>query len=499
MNTFTASAQKRAQAIQSTARTTNGAKAYSTTGNDNLNLFGKSGEINYPNFIADFSKALAEDQHLALRNLLHTRDIRGGKGVRNTFQKGLVWLAKNHTQILTRSNLLSRTPEVGYWKDLFVLVEDKDVSLEVKKLVIRIIAEALSDKDKQQLVAKWLPLKGPVAAMLRGYLKLDAKGLRKLIVPLRAGTTERAMCENRWNEIVYSYVPSRCMFLNKNSFRKHDEERFNSFMDKAVKGEVKVNSSTLYPHEVTAPYMFATCCDRQHYYRNKNLSSVIDNVAEAQWKNLPNLLEGKTQGILPVVDLSGSMNSPASNKYSYSHIAISLAAYISERTEGPFKDLVTTFADKPAFVDLSKCTTLLSRLDTINSGRVGYSTNVEGVFNLILSHAISNKIPQEDMPEMLLFLSDTQSNFTSSDRTIYKLCQDKYRKAGYEAPKLIFWVLNATGISNVPVQMDSNGAALVSGFSPSVMNGILSNIEQYTPMNVMLETLNNSRYTLEFY
>lgn len=496
MNSFAASALKTATTTANSTRTTNGAKAFKSTLNANLDLFGKSGEIKYPNFLEDFKSAFEEDSRLALRNLLHTRDVRGGKGVRNTFQEGLLWLAKNQPQVILRSNILELTVTVGYWKDLFTLVEDSSVTLEIKKRVINQIARGLADESTQGLTAKWLPLKGPVASMLRSYMKLTPKQLRQLVVPLRNKVTERFMCEKRWDEITYSHVPSRCMHLNHKAFRKNDENRFTTFMERAANGEVKVNSATLYPHEVSGVYRGATVCDSMRGYSS---ISDVDLVAEAQWKNLPNWLDGRTQGILPVVDLSGSMNSSTGNNFSYSHIAMTLAAYISERTEGPFKDLITTFASEPAFVNLTQCTTLLSRLKKINEGRIGYSTNVEGAFKLVLEHAVANKVPQEDLPEFLLFLSDTQSNYTSRDRTAYQVCQDLFTAAGYTAPKLVFWVLNATGISNVPVTSDTPNASLVSGFSPSIMKGILTDLDQYTPENVMLSTLNDARYSLTFY
>lgn len=498
MNAFAALALKMATQESNNERTTNGGLAYKTTRNANLDLFGKSGEIGYPSFLEDFKLAFKEDSQLALRNLLHTRDIRGGKGVRNTFQKGLYWLSINHPDTILKSDLLEKTVEVGYWKDLYQLVEKHDVGIEIKKRVINLIARGLDDPDCNSLAAKWLPLKGPVASMLRSYLRLTPKELRQKVVALRTEVTERLICENRWGDVVYQHVPSRCMHLLNKAFRRHDEDRFTSFIEDVSSGVTTMNSGTLYPHQVSAPYAHYTRCDRQM----SRTPIVINDVAEAQWKSLPNYLEGKTKGILPVVDLSGSMDAPVdrtANPPSYAHLAITLGAYISERTQGPFKDLVLTFADKPAFVDLTKTTTLASRLVEINKGRVGYSTNIEGVFNLLLSMITGQDLSQDQLPESLIFLSDTQSNFTSSDRHIYKLCQDKFKAIGYTAPKLIFWVLNAAKNNNVPVEFDSSGAALVSGFSSSTLKGILTDLEQYTPENVMLSVLSDSRYTLKYW
>lgn len=497
MNQFAASALKTATKQANKTTTTNGMKAFNATLNYNLDFFGKSGELKYPDALADFQLAYGEDPQLALRNLLQTRDIRGGKGVRNTVQEILTWLATTHTSVVTGSNLLEKIIEVGYWKDLFQLVDNTSVPLVVKQRVIAQVARSLEDVAQQGLVAKWLPLKGSVPSMLRSYLKLTPKQLRQKVVELRKEVTERKMCEKRWVDIEYSHVPSICMKRNKNSFFNNDLDRFTSFLESVNKGEVKLNASTLYPHDVTIPYRSATMVDS---YRRRT-SITEDALAEAQWKNLPNWLEGKKQGILPVVDLSGSMNTPIGigSSMTYAHIAVTLAAYISERTEGPFRDLITTFADSPAFVNLQGSTSLLDRIQRINRGRVGYSTNIHGTFKLLLDHAVANKVPQEDMPEMLLFLSDTQFNYSENEKRAYKLCRQMFKDAGYEAPKLIFWVLNAAGNSNVPVKFDDKDSALVSGFSPSILKGLLTDLEKYTPLNVMLETLNDPRYTVTYY
>ncbi len=489
MNSFAASAK--AQAVTNKTVGTNGAAAYKSTGKDNLDLFSRSGEIKYPNFLKDFIEAFKEDRDLALRNLLHTRDAREGKGVRNTFQQGLVWLGQVMPDIILQSNLLEKTVEVGYWKDLHVLVNDARVALPVKRKVVRLIAEALTAGDK--LAAKWMTLKGPVARMVSAYMKLSSKQLRQLVVPLRADVTERKMCERTWHLIEYSHVPSRCMHLNRNAFRKHDETRFTNFCERAATGEVKVNASVLYPHEVANAYRLMTVVDTRRSMPNLQ----ADPLAEGQWKNLPNLLGDNPKSVLPVIDLSGSMNTTTGN-WSYAHIAVSLGAYISERIEGPFKNLVTTFASEPAFVDLSGCNTLLDRIVEIQKGRIGYSTNVNGTLKLILNHAIANNVSQEDMPDSLLFLTDCQSNAMGHGATIQDEVVRLYREAGYTPPKVIYWVLNAVAVGNTPVTFNTQGAAVVSSFSPSILKGVLSDIEQYTPYNVMLETLNSERYSLTY-
>jgi hypothetical protein len=60
--------------------------------------------------------------------------------------------------------------------------------------------------------------------------------------------------------------------------------------------------------------------------------------------------------------------------------------------------------------------------------------------------------------------------------------------AGYEVPQVVFWNVNAAEKQS-PVTEHTSGAALVSGFSPSIMKSILSRSPQATPVEVMMETL----------
>jgi hypothetical protein len=72
----------------------------------------------------------------------------------------------------------------------------------------------------------------------------------------------------------------------------------------------------------------------------------------------------------------------------------------------------------------------------------------------------------------------------------------KYKDAGYELPKVVFWNLNAA-YGNTPVKFDKRGTALVSGFSPAVATGILSgDMEDFTPEANMLKTVMKDRYDL---
>ena len=69
----------------------------------------------------------------------------------------------------------------------------------------------------------------------------------------------------------------------------------------------------------------------------------------------------------------------------------------------------------------------------------------------------------------------------------------KYERFGYKVPNIVFWNLNAH--DNVPVKYDTRGAALVSGFSPTIVKGILAaDLNDFTPEAIMLKTIMNERY-----
>jgi len=49
----------------------------------------------------------------------------------------------------------------------------------------------------------------------------------------------------------------------------------------------------------------------------------------------------------------------------------------------------------------------------------------------------------------------------------------------------------------VPVKYDTRGAALVSGFCPSIVKAVLSaDTEQFTPEGIMMKTIMVPRYDL---
>ena len=274
-----------AEALQTKDTTTkNGMTTSSSSLNECVNLFFSIGAMrgkSSTKVIELFSKAFNENPRTAMRILFWSRDVREGAGERQIFKDIMSYLAENHPEVVKVN--LDLIPEYGRWDDVQVLF---GTSLEDD--VITLLVQGL--KDANGLAAKWMPRKGLVFNKVRKSLKVNPKELRKLIVSL-SNTVEQKMCSKRWTEIEYPKTPSLAMSRYTKAFGRNDGERFSEFIESLKKGEVKVNAGALYPYDVT-----------------KNLRFGNKDLANEQWKALPNWMEGSNELILPMVDVSGSMS-----------------------------------------------------------------------------------------------------------------------------------------------------------------------------------------------
>lgn len=449
-------------------RTENDMPTHTSSMNVCLDLFGCLGSArgwSEEAILAIFTRAFGEEPLLALKILFWARDVRKGAGERRIFRICLNYLNNQHREYLDKN--IHLVPEYGRWDDLFDL-NNENVLLEINKAL----------KNNDGLVAKWLPRKGVFANKLRKFLGLDPKGYRKLLVGL-SKTVEQQMCAGEWDKIDYSHVPSQAMLKYRTAFYRHDEERFQQFLDNAKTGKTKINAGAMYPYQL--------------YNAIVNTPSKETQAIEAQWNVLPNFLENTDEKILPVCDVSGSMNSNYSGNVTPMSVSISLGIYISERNEGQFKDAFMTFSGTPSVEYLKG--SLLDRYLQLRKAHWAMNTNLEATFIALLNAAKKNNAMPEDMPSMLLIISDMQF-----DRCVQKpkagaseMIRDMYAATGYEVPKLVFWNVNAR-TNQSPVKADENNIALVSGCSPSILKSVLSG-NVFNPVQIMLDTVNSERYS----
>jgi hypothetical protein len=449
--------------------TENGMVTNSSTLNECVNLFFTIGAMRKQDkerLISIFSKAFNENPLAALKILFWVRDVRGGTGERQIFRDIIKYLVENHPSVVQKN--IQAIPYFGRWDDLSVLFGTELEAEATRMFVSGLIVE-------NGLCAKWIPRKGVIFNAIRKALNTTPKNLRKLLVGV-SNTVEQKMCANQWTEIEYSKTPSLAMGRYTKAFAKHDKEGFNEYLEKLKKGETKVNAGAVYPYDIV-----------------QTMKQGSWELANEQWKSLPNFMEGTTERILPVVDVSGSMGSIVSGSISCLDIAVSLGLYISERNEGEFKDSFITFSEKPQLEKVSG--TLKERYYQMTASDWGMSTNLESVFELILNQAIKHSVSPEDMPSKILIMSDMEFNQASThSESAIQMIRRMYDESGYSLPQVIFWNIQSRN-KNFPVRHDESGTALISGLSPSIVKSVLGGKEM-TPVSIMNETINSERYSI---
>lgn len=324
----------------------------------------------------------------------------------------------------------------------------------------------------KELMFKWFPLQSKLHKDLAEILGTDVGNVRRFVTKNRK-TVETAMCNKQWHTINYEHVPSRANLVYSKAFLRNDNSRRQDFLAKAEAGTASIKASVLYPHEIT----------------RKSLS---DASMEALWKALPDYMESSEKfNILPIVDVSGSMSdSVPGTKVTCMDIAIGLGLYAAEHNRGAYKDILCTFDSRPVFHKLTG-TTLASRVRETIRLPWGMTTNLQAVFDKILSNSI--RANTEDLPKVILIISDMEFNeCDSSYMTNYQLINQKYASASISMPTIVFWRVN-TILTQQPVTKDECGTILINGYSPSILKHILSmdlsSLEDITPMNMFLNTV----------
>jgi len=466
------------------ARTANGMKARKNSSLATVDLFNKIGASRGKNIIPDFVAAYAQNKDHALRIALWARDVREGAGERKLYRDILGWLEKNDKDAAMA--LARRTPELGRFDDLLNFTEP-----DVKQFAFSLIREAINAGNG--LAAKWMPRKGEVAVELRKFLDMTPKQYRKTLVRLTK-VVETQMCAREWDGINFSHVPSVAAARYRKAFYKHTP-KFAEYVEELKKApedrkeefkDVKVNAKAVFPYDVLKSRI-----SRYHSYGiQNNLAETELSFIEAQWNALPNYMGDAN--VLPLVDVSGSMVSQVSPGLTALDVAVSLGLYCADKNTGKFKDVFLTFSGHPELLMLQG--NINQKIDQMIRSKWEMNTNLHAAFDLVLKVAKMNKVPQSEMPEAILILSDMQfDQCVRYDDSAIEMIERKYNEAGYAMPKVVFWCLNA--YANAAVKFDTKGTALVSGFSPAIAKSVLANdLEDFTPENVMLKTILKDRY-----
>jgi hypothetical protein len=451
--------------------------------------------------------------------LFWLRDIRGGIGERRAFRIILKWLAERHPEIVIHNfnNIL----EYGRGDDFLVLLETQ-IKNDVTTFIWGIMQEdwvKMAVGKPISLMSKWMPSCNASSKITRQYANIFIKAwrwsprhYRKVLSKLRAysNVVETKMSARKWTDIDYGQVPAKAAMNYSDAFFNHDEFGYTCYLQKIANGEVKAKSETLYPSEIVHRIM-----------SSRKRISVKDVIFyDALWNNLPNYFEkAPDESSICVVDVSGSMTGEPME------VAIALGMYCADKCRGPFHNKFITFSSKPQLVEI-KGDNLVDKVNNISRADWGASTNIEAVFNLILSTAIQNRCKQEDLPNKLYIISDMQFDEAAGgdnyyDRRQYRWVQNtksmtfmqrmrqRYAEAGYEMPALVYWNVRASECGMFQETRDGENIAMVSGYSAKLFESVIEGTtyeevvnekgetvtkQRIDPMTVMLTTLGNERY-----
>lgn len=495
-------------------QTENGALGYSTTGQTLVDLNFKVPACHNNVGVDDlmkFDDSLKTDFIDTVKWMFFVRDIREGLGERDSFVKLFLEFWKQYpTDALL---VLHLVPEYGRWKDLFDMLPfiDDECSLAngIYNTVIDQLKQDILDKVEGKpisLLAKWMPSINSsaktrkIAARMCRRMGITFADYRKTLSELRKylDVTEVKTCANEWGSIDYNKVSSNANARYTDAFYRHDQERRVQYLQDLYNPDKKektvMHAQNLYPYEVYAKY--------SRVYSNK-----VDPGVEALWDNLKDI---ETTGkCIVVCDGSGSMCCSVYNS-SVEAIDVSraLSVYFSERCDGEYKDKVIEFSSNPHYIDLSNCSSLWEKVREMDKYHDCSNTNIERVFDLLLKTAVDNKLPQTELPDSVLIVSDMEfdcaceysrfdydcydhAGIMTYYKSLFETIDDKWKSYGYTMPKLIFWNVNSR-TNTIPVTQNEAGVILVSGFSVNNAKIILSG--ETDPYKALKKTLDSERY-----
>jgi hypothetical protein len=264
------------------------------------------------------------------------------------------------------------------------------------------------------------------------------------------------------------------------------------------------------------------------------------------------IIDTLTPYLLTISDLSRSMEVPANGTSGVAAIDIAITMGLlsaelgpknitSEGTFGNWINFSTIPTLQPILLNKpdGSSTSVLERICQMNTINWAESTNLRGAFQLIFQQAkekiktVINDIIKNNcvykfhylyqlFPEMFLIVSDmqfdiacrgnchTNMDIIKSDFDTFKndvniiieelchgnkiICEvtkwSSQIMKSLTLPLIVFWNVSSQG-SDVPVECNTHGVALVSGFNPDIFKQILDiDINSFNPLNFVLSTLN---------
>ena len=512
MSDFVSALQQMSDRVQPNVSVTeNGAIGYKTAGKSLIDLnfmLSSMRNMTEDEIWLHFVPAYNENPELAIIWLFFARDREDGCGERRTFRAIFRRLCYENDAVAI--HLLKLIPFYGRWDDL-TDVFFGEVPCNIRDEALRILYNQIGDDldsaragKPVSLLAKWLPSSNTSsretrrrAEELRNAFGWSPKQYRKTLSRLRAylHVVEQKMSSNNWEGINYETVPSRAAMNYREAFTRHDFARYEAYLQDVKEGKAKINAGVLFPHDIVHAYY-----DTDGWRELREYNPTL----EAQWISLPNKVP-PNESTLVVVDGSGSMSARVGNTGISCHdVARALGIYFSEKLNGPYRDTFVTFSRNPRLVRFDDAISLNAKLKLFELYDECENTNIEKVFDLVLRTAVENHLSQNEIPANILILSDMEFdegtyNYGSLDgakpgpvdQALFDQIACRWEAAGYKLPRLVFWNI-CSRTKTIPVTTNELGVALVSGFSPSIADMVMST--ELDPYKCLTDKLMSDRY-----
>ena len=435
-----------------------------------------------------FITSYEEDPLYTMKWLMYVRHIKIGLGERDVFRMMLTKIGDLHPEMALQFIIGTELWNYGRWDDVLRIFFDTTSTILHDGIGELIANQFRRDVmgcglgDSISLLAKWMPSnntsskqKRSEAAILQSLLHLSAREYRKILSKLREflSVVDRQASLNQWNDINYNHVPSKANLKYRNAFLKHDEERRKAYLTSLQKGDdaVKINANSMFLYDIVQAYV-----EKRGYWGE--ILKPYDETLEQLW----NAQEAPKdyEDILIIRDGSASMCQHLTGNSSVTALSVadSIALYCSQHNKNEsFRNRFITFSNCPQMVDISVCQTLRDKLRRLHRFDDYSNTDIEATFDLILDTAVKNHLRQEELPLTCLIISDMQFDQATQhedNTTVIESCSRKFEALGYTMPRLIFWNVSVYAHNTIPVQMHPSGVILVSGFSKSIVDMVVS-------------------------
>jgi hypothetical protein len=465
------------------------------------------------------------------RMLAQTRDIVSGKGeYALSYMMLFSWytyfpdLALYAVETFVTPEEESGQP-YGSWKDMkYIASYCKDKTNNTDHQIIRKCVNLVNaqlkmdlscqeDVSKISLCAKWVPREGSKYSWLFKLLAHDYyknsvymvqnrcyREYRKLVSGLnkKIDTVQIKQCGNVWATIDHNKTTSITLSRNKKAFlnvKKDGRERSDSY-DRIICAEKfkrYVESRIKSGKEVKGANVGLDDFTRQAFdiIAQHDRNQLEADLLNSQWRSNSSK-NGGLNKMIAMVDTSSSMyGGPL-------EAAIALGIRVADKSI--LGKRVLTFDAKPTWHNLEDKDDFVSMVESLKEAPWGGNTNLYAAFMLILESLTQKGIPPEETEGLVFAIfSDMQidqADRTFSQKSLIGTIKKMYELAGYKCPHILFW--NLRGTSGFPCLSSENGASMMSGFSPSLLNLFCEKgaeaLETATPWNMLIESLNNERY-----